>query len=141
MKRLLTALAFAATTIAHAACGVNVHLGAWHSEPGFESSTPGLGLVCDTRFEDTRAAAGVFRNSLRRTSVYVGAAWEPLRYGPLQLGIFGGLITGYREGPIPMAAGLVSWHISPKTDAHFTVLPSVKGLTPVTIALSIERRF
>lgn len=145
MKRILTALALAAAAAAHADtftnCGLHVHVAAYHSQPGFNTATPGLGVICDIPIEDTRAAAGVFRNSIGRTSAYAGLAWQPLHIGPASIGVFGGAITGYREYPLLMAAGLVSLHLAHSTTLHFTVLPSVKGLTPMTVALSIERKF
>lgn len=145
MKRLVIALALAAAAAAHADtftnCGLHVHVAAYHSEPGFNTATPGVGVICDTRFEDVRAGMGVFRNSIGRPSVYVGAAWQPLRLGSARIGVFGGAITGYRDYPLPMAAGLASLPLADKTVLHLTVLPSVKGLTPATVAFSIEHKF
>jgi hypothetical protein len=142
MKRILIAAALLTPIMASAACGLNVHVAAWHNEPGFESVTPGIGVVCDTKWTDVRAAGGVFRNSIGRTSVYVGGSWQPLHLGPVRVGAFGGVITGYpRAAVMPMAAGLVSVRITPRIDAHVTVLPTVKGTTPLTVALSVEYKF
>jgi hypothetical protein len=143
MKRILIAAALIAVApITQAACGLNVHVAAWHNEPGFESVTPGIGVVCDTKWTDVRAAGGVFRNSIGRTSVYVGGSWQPLHLGPVRAGVFGGVITGYpRAAVMPMAAGLVSVRVAPRVDAHITVLPTVKGTTPLTVAVSVEYKF
>lgn len=141
MKRIIMIAITAIAPITQAAtCGLHVHAAALHSEPGFESMTPGLGVVCDTRIEDVRVAAGAFRNSIRKNSVYAGAAWQPLRLGPAHVGVFGGAITGYNRGVMPMAAGIVSMYLTPRTQFHMIIIPTVKGLTPATLALSVKYR-
>jgi hypothetical protein len=138
MKKTIIFAALVAAGSVHAACAVHVHVGAYHTDPGYESVTPGIGGICDTPWPDVRAAAGVFRNSIRNTSVYAGAAWQPVHVGPARLGVFGGAITGYNRGLMPMAAGIVSFPINERAGVNVIVLPSVKGLTPFTVAFSFE---
>jgi hypothetical protein len=71
---------------------------------GFRESNPGIALQWIspwfeelTGLKDTRLTAGGYINSNNRNSVYTGAQWLPLSYGPVKLGLQGVLITGYLE--------------------------------------------
>ena len=124
-----------------AACALNVHVASYHNEPGFNTMTPGLGVLCETSYEDVRAGAGFYRNSIDHTSVYVGAAWQPLHLGPVRLGAFAGLITGYQHKVDGFAAAVGSLPVTQRTTLHLIAIPSVKGTNPLTVSLSIEHRF
>ncbi len=66
---------------------------------------PGIGIEHD--MGDWRQMAGVYRNSIRRTSAYVLAGYTPLHIGKASVGIVGGAITGY-EVPVAPALGLIA---------------------------------
>lgn len=62
---------------------------------------PGLGV--EIPYANVRLVGGEYRNSFERTSWYAGATWTPLRWGPANVGIIGGVITGYTRHPaLPM---------------------------------------
>jgi hypothetical protein len=83
-------------------------LGAWHpdrdyaEEKGLQSFTPGIGLEHQLH-RDWMLAAGYYRNSYDRDSVYLAAAWQPLRWRALRAGLLAGAVTGY-----PIAGGGVT---------------------------------
>lgn len=139
MKRLLCLAALACGT-AHAACSVNLHVAALHGESGYETMTPGVGLLCDTPYADVRGSVGFFSNSLGHMSGYVGAAWQPWEVKGVRLGFFGGAINGYGHGLMPMAAALVSFDLTPQHAVNLIVLPAIRGKTPLTLALTVEFR-
>lgn len=137
MKRLLFLAALACGT-ANAACSVNMHVAAAHGESGYHTMTPGLGLLCDTPYADVRGSVGFFSNSLGHMSAYGGAAWQPWEYAGLRFGLYGGAITGYGHGLMPMAAGLVSFDLTEQHRVNLIVLPAIRGKTPLTLALTVE---
>jgi hypothetical protein len=116
-------------------CQPHVHLAAYHAEAGYSNDTPGVGLLCRSN-EDWRVAAGTYLNSLKKQSTYVGAAWQPWSVGPARVGLFGGAVTGYRDGVIPFGAGVVSLPLG-RAELHLIAIPAVSGTTPATLELSI----
>ncbi|MCB1894621.1 MAG: hypothetical protein H6945_16810 [Zoogloeaceae bacterium] len=59
---------------------------------------PGLGFERDHRdgrYGPWTFSAGYLRNSYDRPSLYVGGRWTPLALGPLRVGAFGLLASGY----------------------------------------------
>lgn len=52
---------------------------------------------------DARAVSGIYRNSNRINSVYVGGSFQVLALGPLKLGIAAVAVSGYEVEPIPAA--------------------------------------
>lgn len=115
-------------------CLPHIHISAWHAEPGFESAIPGIGALCKTGNADLMTALGVYRNSIARTSAYAGAVWQPVKIGQLQAGAFAGVVSGYRSGMMPFAAGVVTAPMG-RARLHFTVIPKTEQ-TPATVALS-----
>lgn len=123
-------------------CLPHIHMAAWHAEPGFRSATPGLGVLCDTDWQALRAGAGVFRNSEGAASAYGVGVFQPLRWGPLRVGVAGGGVTGYRRHEVLPLGGLaVSIRQSPDLEHHFLGIPRVRGVSPVTVQYSITFRF
>ncbi len=110
-------------------CLPHIHVAAIHAEPGFRSSTPGLGALCT--FDEFMAGAGAFKNSLGDTSAYAAVGAQPWRLGPVKVGAIIGGVTGYPQSPTVMAAGFVS--VGP---VHLTLIPKLPGKTPLTLGLS-----
>lgn len=120
-------------------CAIQLHIAAYHAEPGYNDSTPGVGLLCPIT-DDWRLAAGTYYNSLRTQSVYAGAAWQPVRLGPVKTGVFAGVVTGYRDTAIPFAGLALSAPMGP-LEAHLLVIPEVQDVSPATMAFSVSFRF
>ncbi len=87
-----------------------LHIAALHSEPGFRTVTPGIGLRCKVG-SDVAVGAGFYRNSNKDggLSKYAMAAWQPIKLGPVDVGAFGGWVDGYERkgGRFAPMAGLV----------------------------------
>lgn len=69
------------------------HLVSAHSGSGFNDRNPGLGVSCTGA--RMSVAAGTFRNSFERQSVYLVAGRDLIRIGPVALGGVVGLASGY----------------------------------------------
>jgi|SRR5271165_1816172 len=80
---------------------VDLMIGSHHIHPNreFDDFNPGAGLECSMT-PQWAAALGYFRNSLDRSSFYVGALYTPkfAQWRWLRLGAMGGIITGYNYG-------------------------------------------
>jgi hypothetical protein len=88
------------TTICSNALFLMLHAFSYHSVAGYESNTPGLSLQCSLN-DNASISAGVYRNSLRKTTMYSVLGLETDT--PLRLGIFAGAATGYEKTVIPVA--------------------------------------
>lgn len=100
---LLTTAAQADTLIIH---GLSHHDKPRLSGQPWEQVNTGLGLRRE--FAHTLSGqAGIYRNSYGKTTVYALADYEPLRYGALSGGVFGGVATGYPQAPVRVIAGFV----------------------------------
>jgi len=74
---------------------------------GLNNVNPGLGIEYD-RTDHTKIIAGSYLNSYNRTTVYAGAAYQPIQYGPARFGIVGGVATNYGLKVPVIAAPVVS---------------------------------
>ena len=78
--------------------GVSAH--ACHT-CGYNNFNPGLGLQHEVN-KDLRLIGGVYYNSYYKATAYAGAAYQPLQYGMIRVGIMGGLVTNYNDLKIPV---------------------------------------
>lgn len=71
-----------------------------HASGDYCESNTGIGIRIDS---GARAgwAAGVYRNSLCRTTVYVAREWTHQVAGPLHVGVIAGAATGYLWPIVP----------------------------------------
>lgn len=66
----------------------------------------GFEHVCD----DWRGVGGVIpENSKDDITLYVGAAWMPMRWRDFRGGLFGGFFTGYSRPVLPAGAFVGAW--------------------------------
>ena len=82
--------------------------------------------------ESWSVTAGVYENSISRTSFYVGAAWTPISLGPVRLGAFGGLATGYDDAVVPFAGPLAELRLG-RLMVQGVVIPPVGEKSPATV--------
>ena len=104
-------------------CLPQIHIAAVHAQPGFETFTPGIGVLCRNA-EDWLLGGGFVRNSERRLSTYAMGGWQPLRIGPVKVGAVLGTISGYKANSgsfQPMGGLMASYH-----HAHFLWIPPTK---------------
>ena len=110
-------------------CLPHLHLVAIHAERGYRSEIPGIGVLC--REKKSLVGGGVYRNSVHRETAYLAAGWQPVEAGMMRLGVIAGMASGYRDYPVPIAAGFVSiGHL------HLTLVPKVRNTTPATLGIS-----
>jgi hypothetical protein len=120
-------------------CAVQLHVAAYHAAPGYRGDTPGVGALCDAG-GDLRVAAGTYLNSQRKQSAYVGWAWQPIALGVARVGVYGGMVSGYRIPLLPVAGAVVSVPLG-RVTAHMLIIPEVRDITPTTAAVSFSFKF
>ena len=111
MKKYLlaAAIALASTLSAAADYAVVVHGASHHftQRAQGEWNQSNLGLALRAEFDkDLSAQVGFYRNSEYRTSVYALADYTPLHLGPVSLGGFAGVATGYAKPIVPVAGAV-----------------------------------
>ena len=123
---------------------------ALHSQGGFNAVVPGAGIFCRHGAGDAWiAGAGAYANSeravQRRVSQYAFAGVQPWAIGPVRVGGVVGLVNGYSYNSgrtLPMAAAVLSYPLPrPFAEAHLTVIPPVRGVTPAVAQFSFTLRF
>jgi len=128
-------------------------VGSYHIHPDkhFDDFNPGVGVECSIT-PQWAAAAGYFRNSLNRPSFYGGAILTPefARFGWLQLGAMGGIISGYNYGPLglgqsnrtgPILAPIAITRFG-RFGANFILIPPIRSDDlPFTLGLQLKYRF
>jgi hypothetical protein len=82
--------------------------------------------------DDWSVSAGVYRNSLDRTTVYVGGTWTPIAFGSFRAGVFGGLATGYDYAVVPFGGPMLEARIG-RVMAQAVVIPPVGEKAPSTV--------
>ena len=132
---------------------------ALHSQGGFNTAVPGLGLFC--RADSIIAGAGAYANSEksveRKVSQYAFGGWQPFDVGPVRIGGMVGLVNGYSYNSgrtLPMAAlvasvsalDLPAWPLLKPVkrvvdEIHLVAIPPVRGVTPAVAQLSFTLRF
>ncbi len=75
------------------------------AQNNLNETNPGIGIERDTG--EWRQMAGVYQNSIRRTSSYALLGYMPFRVDNLSLGGVGGVVTGYFVEVVP-AVGLIA---------------------------------
>lgn len=90
---------------------LDVNLASYHwgredvSQNNLNETNPGIGIEHDTG--EWRQMAGVYLNSIRRTTVYALLGYTPLHLDRLSVGAVGGMVTGYFAEVLP-AVGLIA---------------------------------
>jgi hypothetical protein len=93
--RLLIAVLFLIATSASAETYIQINGFSVHTKPGFNGFNYGAGIE-QTISDRWTVAGGWYRNSEYRGSAYGYARYSVYRDGPWDLGIAGGLVTGYK---------------------------------------------
>lgn len=113
----------------------------WGGDVSTVVAAGGVGLEVATPVDDVRAAAGTYRNSFGRQTVYAGAAWRPLQLGPVAAGVLLGVATGYpRASLVPMVGLSANVAIGGPVRLHLVVMPPA-GEWPAVLAGQIKVEF
>lgn len=130
-------LGLLASPAVSAPCSPLIHLAAVHDGGGYRTAAPGLGVVCER--DSLIGAAGLFSNSIGKTSRYIAGGAQPLQLGPVRVGAVAGFMDGYayRGGrSFPFAAITVSAPLGAVT-ARLMVIPK-SHISPATVALAMS---
>lgn len=86
--------------------------------------------------------AGIYRNSLNKNSVYAGKEFQtdPLIGDKLRLAIVLGLVSGYNKPVQPLALPEVLYG-NKEHELALGIVPPIKNVTPMTMALQYRKRF
>lgn len=84
-------------------------------------------------------SAGVYKNSLRRASVYALANYYPWALSESwRAGVMGGLMTGYHQSPvIPVAAPILEWR-GTRWSFQGYVVPTIKPYVDGAFVIQVK---
>jgi hypothetical protein len=107
--------------------GFSVH---FNRDKGFNENNAGAGIEYRIN-NDVSVMAGSYNNSIRRTSNYALANWQPLSMGNWKLGAAIGLIDGYprlnQGGAFPTAVPMLTYEGS-RFGINIGVIPTVDSI-------------
>jgi len=132
MKRLLFLLLFATSTVA-AESYLHLNGASKHNKSGYNEQNWGAGYEQSINSTWT-AAVGVYNNSEYRHSTYAYARYTVYKNKSWDIGINGGIVTGYRkQSVLPMALPEVcySWVCS-------MVIPQIGGIEASAITARLR---
>ncbi len=121
---------------------VNPGLLSYHFKHDSKRNDTNYGIGAEYRYSTVHAVTlGVFNNSFRETSHYVGWLWQPVGLGPARIGAAFGAINGYSEHRngawFPAVIPTASIEYKRIGASLMFVPPAVKG----TGAISLQLRF
>ena len=119
--------------------GLSYHL---HDRPNgkaWNQLNAGVGLRQDWR-AGLSTQAGVYRNSLGRSSLYGLVDYTPLALGPLRMGGFAGLVTGYSPELRGMGGALARLQ-GERASLTLRAMPKVPGNKSASVALELGWSF
>ena len=90
----------------------------------WRESNPGAGIEKEFTGTPWVATAGYFRNSYDRNTFYAGARWMPLALGPLRLGAFGLIASGYPSPVLLLPAASIQVG---RVGANLVAIPNLPG--------------
>lgn len=136
LKVLLIVLAVIVAAQAWGQTSVVMTLGSRHLDGGsYCEFNPGIGL------EYPVAVFGAYRNSLCKTSLYLGARYQPWTYKSWRFGFLAMGVTGY-EDPVTLGAGMAFSYEPGEWGANFVWVPNKDGeFHNGVLAMQIKRRF
>lgn len=121
------------------ACVLGLHLASAHSTGGYHSDTVGVYLRADGAAMDGMTG-GVLRNSVGRTSFYLGQTWQT-RGGGLALTV--GAITGYPAQAVsPLVVPSTRWALGQGVALRLAYIPKPprdRAASALHLALEISR--
>lgn len=110
-----------------------------HFRGDYCETNPGIGIRADSG-PWAGWAVGAYRNSLCRTSVYVGREWTWHVAGPLHFGVLGAVATGYRWAVIPAVLPELVMRFE-HIETALVVQPVNIEQSPAFIAAQVRYRF
>lgn len=151
MKSYLAAIVFLCGQAMAGTEGMAVSVGSRHFGDAtpcngmkeYNESNPGLGFRW-RRSEDVEYEVGVYRNSLDVDSTYGSVAWLPFRREYLELGVMGGIVSGYcnnSSGVMLTGALVMNLWATKNIGIQIMGIPPVGNLTDGVAALRVLVNF
>jgi len=113
------------------------------TDQGLRNANPGLGLEYRIN-EDWSATAGRFINSDNAHSSYVGAYYQPWRWGSVKLGVVGGAFNGYPKafngGWFPAVIPVATYE-SGHWGLNMALVPPLKDRLYGAVSCQLKYRF
>ena len=123
--------------------GLSKHFG---GQEEYNEVNPGIGITRETEKNKVVKAlmAGIYENSFEDPSVYVGGHLAK-RFGDdyyLDLGVSGGLITGYEDNPVtPMVALMAQIGKKELGRLKLQYVPSIEAKEPSLLMMNLGYEF
>lgn len=135
MRAVILLSALLATSAQAEPWRAGAHALSLHTQPGFESVTPGLYVQSPSGW-----AGGVLRNSLGRTSVYLGRSWQSTDG---RWSLTAGGISGYPAARVlPLLVPSARVDLGAGHALRLSVIPRPPGKGgAAALHLSLERSF
>jgi hypothetical protein len=148
MKAIITLLLALVSFASHAdesQWSMQLHGASWPSDDRSKYDDSGrdwneVNLGIGLRYELSpvwAVQAGVYHNSVDKTSAYVIGDWLPMQAGSFKLGLFVGGVTGYSAYAVTPAGGVVARHEFGKFSATWRAMPPIPKRTPLTVGFEI----
>lgn len=113
-----------------------LHVATLHSEPGYENFNPGVSAQLDCNI-----AAGIYRNSEGRPSVFGGYVFEK-QYDRVTPFLLVGAVTGYEDWPVaPLVSPGVAVRVTDSVSVRFSYIPGGFNDLPHGIHFSLSKQF
>lgn len=145
-------------------CVPHIHVAAIHADAGagYNNDTKGIGVLCalgEKAGEEVNKSrqpldgladglsgrlsmlVGQLKNSEGARSSYAALSYHAWSMGPVSVGWFGGVVTGYQAIPLAPLGGVVaSIPLSPHAQAHLALSPSpiTWGSTSMELSVSFD---
>jgi hypothetical protein len=113
-------------------CLPQIHVAAIHAEAGYNTATPGIGVLCSDGVY--LLGAGVYRNSVSKHSNYAIGGKYMGHINGVSYGLVGGMVDGYaaRDGHFIPLAGVVLTY----KQLHLMLVPAVPSQSPALVEIS-----
>lgn len=113
-----------------------------HGKDGHTYRENNYGIGVEQRQAGYSNHVGYYRNSVDRDSFYVGRSFRyQLGDSAVSVGVFAGLVTGYRFAVTPFLAPVVEIQVSKRWAVNVVALPPVPSVTPYVVAAQLKYRF
>jgi hypothetical protein len=122
---------------------LNPGLISYHLKHDDKRNDDNYGIGVEYRYSTVHAVTlGVFNNSFRETSRYVGWLWQPVGLGPVRIGAAVGAINGYSEHRngawFPAVIPTASIEYNYIGASLMLVPPAVKGTGAISLQLRLK---
>lgn len=100
-----------------------------------------LGIAFRGYNDDVSVQAGVYKNSIHKTSYYAMADYTPINIGTVAVGAFGGAATGYEGGNVMPLAGAVVRYQAESYSITLRAAPRFRASKSGVFALEVGLNF